>query len=125
MRGMNAYLAAKHVHQATVVITLTLFILRGAWMLADSPNLKRTWVKVLPHVNDTVLLVSALYMAFLIGPQPWIIAKVVGLVLYVILGTIALKRGRTKAVRTGAFAAALLVFGYVVAVAVTKRVLPV
>jgi uncharacterized membrane protein SirB2 len=93
-------------------------------MLADSPALQRRWVKVVPHVNDTILLAAALYMAALIGMQPWIAAKLVGLVVYIVLGSIALKRGRTKAIRASAFVAALLVFGYVVAVALTKRTLP-
>jgi uncharacterized membrane protein SirB2 len=121
---VSGYLLARHVHQAAVAVTLLLFLLRGAWMLADSPALQRRWVKVVPHVNDTILLAAALYMAALIGMQPWIAAKLVGLVVYIVLGSIALKRGRTKAIRASAFVAALLVFGYVVAVALTKRTLP-
>jgi uncharacterized membrane protein SirB2 len=107
-----------------VAITLLLFLLRGFWMLDDSPALRRRWVKIVPHVNDTILLAAALYMAALIGLQPWIGAKIAGLLLYIGLGTVALKRGRTKAVRASAFAAALAAFAYVVAVALTKRVLP-
>jgi uncharacterized membrane protein SirB2 len=121
---VSGYLLARHVHQAAVGITLALFLLRGAWMLSGSPWLQRRWVRVLPHVNDTVLLAAALYMTALIGLHDWIVAKIVGLVVYIGLGTVALKRGPTKAIRTGAFLAALIAFGYVVAVALTKRVLP-
>jgi uncharacterized membrane protein SirB2 len=78
----------------------------------------------LPHVVDTLLLASALGLAFwshqLPGRMPWLTAKVTALLAYIVLGTIALKRGRTPAVRAGAFAAALAAFGYIVGVALTK-----
>ena len=107
-----------------MAITLLLFLVRGVWMLADSPALQRRWVKIVPHVNDTILLAAAVYMTVLVGLQPWIAAKIVGLLLYIALGTVALKRGRSKRMRASAFAAALLVFAYVAAVALTKRVVP-
>jgi uncharacterized membrane protein SirB2 len=121
---MSGYLLARHVHQVTAAVTLLLFLLRGVWMLTDSPALQRRWVRIVPHVNDTILLAAAIYMTALIGLQPWIEAKIAGLLLYIGLGTVALKRGRTKAIRARAFAAALAAFAYVVAVALTKRVLP-
>ncbi len=122
------YTLLRLVHIGTVYVTLALFLLRGFWMLIDSPSLKRLWVRVLPHVNDTVLLASAIAMLVVAGmnplDQPWLIAKIVGLLAYIGLGTVALKRGRTKAVRVKAFIAALGVFAYIVAVAVTKQVVP-
>ena len=121
---MNAYLIARHVHQATVVVTLGLFLLRGTWMLTGSAQLQRRWVRIVPHVNDTVLLAAAIYMATVIGMQPWIAAKLAGLLLYVVLGSVALRRGPTRTIRAGAFLAALLVFAYIVAVALTKQVMP-
>lgn len=121
---MGGYLIAKHIHQAAVAITLALFVLRGAWMLQGSQRLQQRWVKVLPHVNDTVLLAAALYMAALIGVQAWIVAKIAGLLVYIALGTVAIKRGRTLQMRSIAFFAALAVFAYVAAVAATKRVVP-
>ena len=121
---VSGYLLARHVHQAAVAITLLLFLVRGVWMLAESPALQRRWVKIVPHVNDTILLAAAVYMTVLAGLQPWIAAKIVGLLLYIALGTVALKRGRSKRMRASAFAAALLVFAYVAAVALTKRVVP-
>src|SRR5512135_3858152 len=104
------------------------FALRGAWMLQGSPLLARRWVRVLPHVVDTVLLASAIALAVMLEQYPlmqgWLTAKLIGLVVYIALGTIALKRGRTRAVRLAAFGGALLVFAYIVAVALTKSVLP-
>lgn len=103
-------------------------MLRGLWMLTDSPLLQRRWVKVVPHVVDTLLLTTALVLVFWSGQypfvQPWLTAKVLALVAYIVLGTVALKRGRTKGVRTFALVAALATFSYIVAVALTRQALP-
>ena len=101
------------------------FLLRGCWMLAGSAQLQRPWVKRLPHVVDALLLASALGLAGWShqypGPHPWLTAKVVALVAYIVLGSIALKYGRSLGIRAAAFAAALATFGYIVSVAVTKN----
>ena len=97
-------------------------------MMLNSPMLAHRWVRVAPHVVDTVLLASAIALAVMVGQYPlvddWLTAKVLGLVVYIVLGMIALKRGRTRAARITAFCSALLVFAYIVAVAVTKSVVP-
>jgi uncharacterized membrane protein SirB2 len=119
------YLAVKHIHITAAVLSGSLFLSRGVWMLRDSDLLSRRWVKILPHCVDTVLLVSALILAAWSGQypfsQPWLTAKVVALLAYIFLGTMALKRGRTRQVRAGAFIAALGVFAYIVGVAIAKR----
>ena len=123
MTPPDFYWTVKHVHQATVVVSLGLFLLRGVWMLLESPRLGDSWARVVPHLNDTLLLASALYLAHLLGQypfvEPWLTAKVVALLAYIGLGTVALKRGRSKRLRAGAFAAAVLTFAYIVAVALT------
>jgi uncharacterized membrane protein SirB2 len=119
------YSIAKHLHMAAVVVTVALFALRGLWMIAGSPLLQRRWVRIVPHVNDTVLLAAALYLAVTVsGWQDWIGAKVAALLVYIALGTIALKRGRTRQVRIAAWLGALAVLGYIVAVAYAKRPWP-
>ena len=118
------YALAKQLHLATVALSWTLFFARGIWMIADSPRLAARWVRVVPHANDTVLLVAALYLATFYGLQPWIVAKVVALVAYIVIGMVALRRGPSKPVRIAAWVAAQLVFLYIVAVAVTKTPLP-
>jgi len=122
------YTLLRLLHIGTVYVTLALFLLRGVWMLLDSPRLQQRWVKIVPHVNDTLLLAAAIGLLIVGGidplEQPWLIAKIIGLLTYIGLGTLALKRGRTKAVRVKAFLAALGVFAYIVAVAVTKQVIP-
>ena len=125
---LTTYVLLKYLHVGCVVLSGGGVVLRGAWMMQGSPMLARRWVRVLPHVVDTVLLASAIALAAMIGQYPlvhgWLTTKVFGLVAYIILGTIALKRGRTRAVRITAFCGALLVFAYIVAVAITKSVVP-
>jgi uncharacterized membrane protein SirB2 len=115
------YLLLKTVHLGSAAVSLTGFVVRGVWMLTDSPRRHARWVKIAPHVVDTVLLVSALWLTFLIQQYPfvhgWLTAKVLALLGYIVLGSIALKRGRTKSIRVAAWIAALLVFGYIVTVA--------
>lgn len=122
------YLTIKHIHVATVILSVALFFIRGLWMIADSPQLQRRWVRIAPHVNDTILLGSAIAMTTLIHQYPfvdhWLTAKVLALALYIGLGTIALRRGRTKKVRIAAWVGALMVFGYIVSVAMSRQPLP-
>ena len=117
-----SYLVLKNLHLATIAITLALFLLRGFWMMANSPRLQARWVRIVPHVNDTLLLASGIGLAVLIQQYPlvhgWLSAKFFALIAYIVLGTIALKRGKTRGQRIAAWIAALLVFGYMVAVAV-------
>ena len=119
------YLALKQIHVACVVLSWAGFFVRGVWMIRESPLLMRRWVRVAPHVVDTVLLASAVALAAMLAQYPfvhvWLTAKVTGLVLYIALGTVALKRGRTRHARIAAWVAAQLVLGYVVAVAITKN----
>lgn len=109
------------IHVVTVLTTLALFVIRGAWMLAGSPRLRDRWVRVVPHAVDTVLLASGIALAWRLGQAPladdWLTAKVIALVAYILLGSVALRRGRTRGMRLAAFVAALAVFGYIVSVA--------
>ena len=114
----------KNIHVTAVAITLILFVLRGFWMITQSSRLQQRWVRVLPHVNDTILLVSAIALAVSMGQYPfvhaWLTAKVIALLAYIGLGMIAIRHGRRQGQRITAWLAALLVFGYMVSVAVTK-----
>jgi uncharacterized membrane protein SirB2 len=118
------YPLIKHVHLICVAMTFVLFTLRFAWMAMDSPMLQRRWVRVLPHVNDTLLLLAGLSLAVLSSQYPfaqdWLTAKLVALLVYILLGTVALKRGRSKRVRLLAGTAAFLVFVYMLQVAVHR-----
>lgn len=122
------YLTLKHFHMSCAALSGTLFLLRGKWMLRASPMLQQKWVRIAPHIVDTLLLASAVGLMVWSqqypGQQPWLSAKLAALVGYIVLGGIALKRGRTKGQRQAAFVTALALFFYIAAVAVTKRPLP-
>ena len=118
------YLLLKHLHVGCVTLSAAGFLLRGIWMLQGSPLLRRRLTKVLPHLVDTLLLGSAIALAWISGQYPphapWVGAKIAGLVAYVVLGTLALKRGRTLAQRGTAFVAALLCLAWIVSVALSR-----
>lgn len=124
---MSIYEVIKFVHVLTAILSIGGFILRGIWMINLSTKLQNNWVKVAPHINDTILLLSAIFLVVLSaqypGPIAWLNAKIVALVVYIILGTIALKRGSTKTIRTVAWCLAVLVFIYIFAVANSKTAL--
>jgi uncharacterized membrane protein SirB2 len=124
----EAYLAVRTLHVACAVVSIGGFAVRGALMLADSPWLQKRFVRIAPHVVDMLLLASAIWLAWFLGQIPfvhgWITAKVAALLAYIAFGTVALKRGRTKGVRSGAFAAALASAAYIVAVALTRDATP-
>ena len=113
------------IHLTTVAITLSGFLLRGIWMLRGSANLKRPIVRILPHVNDTILLVSAVWAGALINQYPfvnsWLTAKLIGTLVYIALGAIALTYGRTRTHRAVAFIAALAAFAYIMLVAACRN----
>lgn len=122
-----SYFAIKHLHMTAAILSGIFFTVRGIWMLSDSGLLKKRWAKIAPHIIDTVLLASALVMVFWSGQYPfvqgWLTAKVIALIAYIGVGMVALKYGRTKSVRASAFVVALLIFAYILKVAVTRQVL--
>jgi len=122
------YATLKHLHVTAVVLSFALFFLRGLWMLAESPRLQQTWVRIVPHVIDTVLLISAVALTVILQQYPfvngWLTAKVLALFVYIGLGMIAIRHGRRQRQRRLAWIGALLTFGYIVAVAVSHNPLP-
>ena len=104
------YASLKIMHVSCVAISYVLFVLRGIWMMRESAMLRRRWVKIVPHLVDTLLLASAVALAVMSHQYPlangWLTAKVVGLLIYVGLGTVALKRGKTRRARVMAWLAA-------------------
>lgn len=119
----------KLIHVSCVALSYSLFVLRGVWMLRDSAMLRRGWVRIVPHVVDTLLLASAILLCLQLrlypGADPWLTAKVLALVVYIALGTVALHRGRSKRTRLGAWLAAQGVYFYMVAAALTHSPLPI
>lgn len=123
-----SYLILKHLHVTCVVLSGLGFCLRGWWMLRESPLRQHRLTRILPHIVDTLLLGSALTMAWMSGQYPfvqgWLTAKLCGLLAYILLGMMALKRGRTQAIQARYFGLALLAYAYIVSVALTRSPLP-
>ena len=94
-------------------------------MMQGSPLLEMRAVRTFPHVNDTLLLASALWTAAMVGQYPfvngWLTAKVIGAIAYILLGAVALTYGPTRQIRVLAFIGSLLCFAYVATVAITKN----
>ena len=118
------YSAVKLVHQSAVTLSIAGFVVRGAASLAGARWVGSRVAKTLPHLVDSVLLISALTLAWMLqltpDKAPWLLAKIAGLVLYVALGVIALRPGRSIAVRTAAWFGALAVVAWIASVAITK-----
>ncbi|MGO1247613.1 MAG: SirB2 family protein [Oceanisphaera sp.] len=119
------YVAIKHAHMMFAIISITLFMLR-AWLAIPSPDrIQNKLLKIAPHVIDTILLALGIWLAVLssqipFGNSPWLTAKVVGLVVYIIVGTIAIKRGKTHKQRLIATLIAIATFAYIYGAAISK-----
>lgn len=119
-----SYAVLKLIHVCSVIVSYALFFLRGVWLMQDSEKLRQRWVKILPHIVDTILLTSAIVLAMTIQQNPlensWLTAKIAGLLLYICLGMIAIRFGKTRRTKIMAWIAAQCVFIYIVLVALTK-----
>ncbi|KPK30242.1 MAG: hypothetical protein AMJ66_09595 [Betaproteobacteria bacterium SG8_40] len=121
---MNGYLVLKGLHVSAVALSGIFFLLRGVWMLRGSALLQHSWVRITPHVVDTVLLAAALglLVRLQLNPfaTPWLGAKLIALAGYIVFGSFALKRGRTRRTRSIALLAALGLFAYMIGTALTR-----
>jgi len=119
-----AYVLIKSLHMITAVATISGFVLRGYWMMTQSDRLQLPITRIAPHIVDTVFLLSGVALVFMLHlnafSQPWLLAKFTGLIIYIVLGTFAIKRGATMQIRIIAFVGALAVFAYIIGVAITK-----
>lgn len=115
------YPQIKWLHVAAVSASGLLFLMRGLALHTGAAWPMAAPLRYLSYAIDTVLLTAALMLATIIHQYPfvhgWLTVKVVLLVVYVVLGSFALKRGRTRAVRVGCWLAALAVYLFIVSVA--------
>ncbi len=117
----------KAIHVLTALFSIGGFITRGLLMLRDSPLLRCGWSRIAPHVNDSVLLIAGITLMIQTQQypttQPWLLVKMVALVIYIGLGTVAFRFGKTKTIRTIAWVCAIVVFFYIISVAHAHRAL--
>lgn len=122
------YFALKHLHMLCAAISIVGFIIRGTMKLSGSALLQKKWLRIAPHVVDTLLLASAIALVVITHQYPfvqnWLTAKLVGLVVYIGLGLVTLRFARTQPARALAYLLAILTFAYIGAVAITKSALP-
>lgn len=116
------FLPMRALHMTCAGLSIAGFVLRWIWMLTNSRLLSARATKILPHIIDTLLLASAIALVAIIGfsaNAAWLGAKIAGLVVYIVLGTFALKRGRTKGARAVYGVLAIIVFAFIASVART------
>jgi len=115
------YPQIRFVHIAAVILSGSLFMLRGVLMLAKSRWTNHPALRWLSYAIDTTLLTAALMLVTILHQYPfvqaWLTAKVLLLVVYIVLGTFALKRGRTRRVQVTCYFAAMFVFAFIVSIA--------
>ena len=119
------YFTVKTMHQTAVALSVTGFFARGLGSLLGAAWVGGRMAGTVPHIVDSVLLASALLLAWTLRitptESPWLLAKIIGLLVYIGLGVVALKPGRPAPVRAAAWIAALVTFGWIVSVAITKN----
>lgn len=119
------YLQILWTHIGCVIASGSLFFTRGCMMLAGMPAANHVALRRISVVIDTLLLAAAIALTLIIHQYPfvqaWLTVKVVLLVVYIVLGVFALRRGQTRAIRGVCFGAALLVFLFIVSVARTHH----
>jgi uncharacterized membrane protein SirB2 len=124
---MSAFFLTLDLHILTVVVSISLLVLRFYWKYSSSVMLQKRWVKILPHLNDTILMVSGIVLMVMTRLYPftpqgsWMTEKLLGVILYILLGFVALsKKPRSQKIRWIAFILAVACFYLIVKVAITK-----
>ena len=115
----------KLIHMLCAMLSISGFVGRGVLLATHSPVMQRKWIRIVPHVIDTLLLGTAIAMVVGLGlsvlSTPWLLAKITALLVYIALGIVVMRGGKSPRLRIAAWLAAIVVFAYIVAVAVTKN----
>ncbi|MCB1667129.1 MAG: SirB2 family protein [Porticoccaceae bacterium] len=118
------YLTIKYAHIGFALISINLFVFRAALSIMGAPLLQNRWLKVLPHLNDTLLLSAAIYLMIAVGQYPfvnhWLTAKVVALLVYIGLGMVTLKYAKSTLSKLVFALLSISVFGFILWAAVTR-----
>jgi uncharacterized membrane protein SirB2 len=125
-RSRRIVIVVKALHIALAYLTVAGFVIRGFWTLADSPLREERWVRIAPHVVDTLLLSLGVVLAIRLQVSPfsgWLAAKLLGLLAYVGFGTVTM-RARSRTVKVAGFVGALASVVYIFAVAVSRSPWP-
>jgi len=119
-------LIIKYIHIISALLSISGFIYRGILKLTTPEKLTQKWLKIAPHIIDTVLLASAIYLVVITELYPtlfnWVSIKIVALVIYIILGLFTLRFCQTRTSIIVSFILAITVFTYIIFVAKTKLI---
>ena len=114
----------KYLHLAFASLTICGFVVRGIWMMRGAKLSQHRLTRIAPHVIDALFLATGialvLQLQLVVLQNSWLIAKFAGLLVYITLGSIALRHGKSMRVRKLAFAGAVLAFAYIVGAAINK-----
>ena len=118
---LELYPQIKLIHMSAAIMSGVLFFVRGLALHLGGRWAMAAPVRYITYAIDTILLTAAIMLAAILRQYPfvhhWLTVKVVLLVVYIVLGTFALKRGKTAGVRWSAWIAALIVYGFIISVA--------
>ncbi len=124
---LEHYVLIKQLHVTAASLSILFFMLRAWWSVREIPLLQRRWVKVLPHLIDSTLLALGVTLMVMLSlwphQHPWLAAKLIALLAYIGLGTVAIKRGRTPRARAITALAAVLTFAYMLGAAIRHSAL--
>ena len=122
---IELYPQIKFMHVLCVILSGSLFALRGLMMLAGSRFTNHAALRYLSYAIDTTLLTAAVMLVAMLHQYPfvqaWLTVKVLLLAVYILLGVFALRRGRTRRVRAICYVAALAVFATIIGVALAHN----
>jgi uncharacterized membrane protein SirB2 len=126
IEGRTGGTVLKRIHITLAYLTVIGFVVRGLWSIFDSPLRRARWVRVLPHVIDTLLLGIGVIMVFSIGASltdGWLAAKMLALLGYIGFGIVTMRAG-SKPMKIAGFVMALACVGYIFAVAFSRSPFP-
>ncbi|SDJ90709.1 SirB2 family protein [Microbulbifer yueqingensis] len=122
------YTTLKTLHMTLAMLSFSGFMLRTGGQLAGAGWARGRVARLLPHLVDTALLVSALFLLQRLQwyplQQPWLLAKLGGLLAYIGLGVVTVRLARNSSERLLGAAGASMAFAYMVSVAISKSPLP-
>lgn len=121
---MENYPLLKSIHVITVLLSISGFLLRAYWRFFSPRKLQLRLTRVLPHINDSLLLISAITLTVLLQQYPfvqnWLTAKLLLLIVYIIAGSVTLKLRYSKSTSLTALAVAAGSFAGIVWIALHR-----
>jgi uncharacterized membrane protein SirB2 len=88
-------LVVRNLHVLLAYVTVVSFSVRGLLSLVESPLLRQRWIRITPHVIDTLLLAMGITLAvqYRMSPlaHPWLAVKIIMLFVYIGFGVLAMR----------------------------------